>query len=148
MTRQRIENWIPVGGRQLPLLCSLHVLSRIQERYGSVSEFERQLLGVRDTGETGADGGRVYEPAEVSVGAVIFGLVEMVNEGLEFEAQGGREAPERVGERYITLHLETGVFEAKDIVHGEFTRSFDAKKKPPAGKKPRKTLRSILRGSS
>ena len=72
-----VNGKIQFNGKEFPLVFNLNVMERIQEEYGSISAWGD--LAYRD---------------EPDVKAVLFGLTEMVNEGIDIqnEQNGTQEA--------------------------------------------------------
>lgn len=125
---------ILIDGRTYPYKIDLNVLETIQDRYGSISQFERELLGYQfrmdDNGDQvyTEDGEPVMYRVEPSIRAIKMVLPAAINEGLAIEA-------EIMGKEYVPI-AEEAVFRNCTIsyellarmLHEEFKRCFETKK--------------------
>ncbi len=124
---------IVIAGRSLPIKMDLNVLEHIQNEYGMISEFERDLLGlkpVRDgNGKVVYEGEEpVMESVEPSIKAIKTVLPFMINEGLAVEAEETGRSWETVSDRWVFANCSIGFVELADIIHEEFSRCFRTKK--------------------
>ena len=124
---------ITIGDNKFPVYCDLRVLEQIQDKYETVSKYERALLGQEivydDDGNPlrNEDGSIEKTYREPSVKAIVTGLYLMVKEGQKIESKQGIEADPideddiyaLVGESPLTLSL---------LVHGLFMKCFSTKK--------------------
>ena len=84
---------IMIADKMFPIKIDLNVLERIQETYGTIHEFERQILGLkvaRDSEEKiiyTKDKKPLLISVEPSVKAINTVLPLMINEGLAIEAE-------------------------------------------------------------
>lgn len=130
-------NMIDIGGKKYPLLCDLNVLEMIQDEFGTVNDFERKLLGldyVKD--EKGnqiytEDGSPKMKLVEPSIRAIKIALVEMVNEGIAYEAFSQGKSWEMLEDLDILAMCTIPYRELADILHEEYKRCFLTKKPMP-----------------
>ena len=106
----------------------------IQEKYGTVREFEKALVGLEEKRDENGDlilnedGMPVYIKKEPSIKAINFALPLMINEGLEIEAEKKKEAFEPVKEKTLLRKIDQNYFELSKLLHQEFSRCFVTKK--------------------
>lgn len=130
-------NKIDIGGTKYPLLCDLNVLETIQTEFGTVNEFERKLLGLEYAKD--AEGNQIYKeddtPAmklvEPSIRAIKIALVEMVNEGIAYEAYSQGKSWEMLDDLEVLALCTIPYRELADILHDEYKRCFLTKKPMP-----------------
>ena len=127
-------NRIILGKKTYPIKINLNVLEYIQENYGSINQFELDILGLKNkVDEKGEllyteDGKPVMYRTEPSIKAIKAVLPSMINEGLSIEA-------EERGIEFVPL-LDKDVFRECTIsyellakkIHEEFARCFKTKK--------------------
>lgn len=127
-------NYIEINGVKYPLYCDLNVLELIQDNFESVSKFERDLMGLtplRDEegelkrDESGSILNRVGEP---KIRAVVFGLYLMIKEGQRIDTRQTGKEHEEISIDEIR-EVCTKPFDIASILHDEFNRCFDVKKK-------------------
>ncbi|MCM1057891.1 MAG: hypothetical protein NC517_09825 [Firmicutes bacterium] len=125
---------ILIAGRTYPYKIDLNVLEAIQERYGSISQFERDLLGYRfKKDEKGAqvydqEGEPIMYRVEPSIKAIRAVLPEAINEGLAIEAEEtGREFAS-VSEDHVMRNCSISYELLSRMLHDEFKRCFETKK--------------------
>ena len=73
---QDTRKYINYKGINYPLVFNLNVIEKIQEKYGSYEEWGEMTVGKEN--EEG-------ENTEVDIGALKFGIPEMINEGIDIE---------------------------------------------------------------
>lgn len=125
---------ILIAGKTYPYKIDLNVLEAIQEGYGSISQFERDLLGYRFKKDD--KGNQVYdkegEPlmykVEPSIRAVRAALPAAVNEGLAIEAEASGMGFTPVSEEYIMQNCTISFELLSHMLHDEFKRCFETKK--------------------
>lgn len=121
---------IELGGKNYPYKCTIGVLEKLQDKYGTLEDFEMELKFKNQQQEN-----KEKRRLEVGIGALSFALASMIAEGMEIEQS--KENP--VTEADIRLYAgdEYGLFELFDVVNQEFTRCFQTKKNVSAtqGKK-------------
>lgn len=134
-------NTINLGGKKYPLLCDLNVLETLQDEFGTVSEFERKLLGVRYVKDSEGnlvydeDGNARMELVEPSIKAIKIALVEMVNEGIAYEAYRQGRSWEMIEELDVLVLCTIPYSELASMLHEEYKRCFLTKKSTPREKK-------------
>lgn len=134
-------NTINLGGKKYPLLCDLNVLETLQDEFGTVSEFERKLLGVRYVKDSEGnlvyddDGNARMELVEPSIKAIKIALVEMVNEGIAYEAYSQGRSWEMIDELDVMVMCTIPYSDLANILHDEYKRCFLTKKSTPREKK-------------
>lgn len=125
---------IMIGGKTYPFKIDLNVLEMVQEKYGSVKAFERELFGWRyQKDEEGkqmytSDGVPVIYIVEPSVTAVKMILPAAVMEGLQIEADEHNKPMEDITEEYIIHNCNVAYMELCVMLQEEFGRCFATKK--------------------
>lgn len=123
---QKLNRFL-IGDKTYPVKMDLNVLEGIQDAFGSISRFERELLGLRASGD-----GKIYR-AEPSVKAIKAVLPAMINEGLAIEAAETGKGYEPVGELEVFSACTIAYDLLADMIHAEFRKCFAVKKKNPEG---------------
>lgn len=67
---------LKIGEKEYPVIFNLNVMEKIQEKYGSIEKW----------GELTDNKGK-----EVNIGALKFGVLEMINEGIDIENEDAEE---------------------------------------------------------
>jgi len=125
---------IQIGGRTYPVKMDLCVLEQIQENYQSISQWERDILGIGYVldaqgsvvlGDDGRPMGCLKEP---SIKAIRAALQPMINEGLEIEAEQEGKPWTPVTKEFIDRECTTDYIFLADMIHEEFGRCFAVKK--------------------
>ncbi len=120
---------------EVPFRCDLYVLNAIQNQYGTIEAFERELVGMypkegSDSMEEGA-----YEMREPSIKALLFALPMMVREGFRAEKEeNGRDIPD-MNDMQLVLNIRRDYRLIADDIHEELRRCFGVKKKSPTARK-------------
>lgn len=125
---------IQIGETKYPFKIDLNVLEQIQEKYGSVHEFERDLLGLKYLKDK--EGNQLYDEEgaprmykqEPSIKAIRTILPLMINEGLEIEAEEKGESFTPVSDQTILRECGVPFNLLAEIIHEEFRRCFATKK--------------------
>lgn len=125
---------IMLNGKTYPIKIDLNVLEIIQNEYGSVNEFERDILGLKF--DKDASGKQLYtkdgEPkmkiGETSIKAIKIALPAMINEGLAIEADEQRKTWEPVSDEYVFRNCNVSFELLGKMIHEEFKRCFEVKK--------------------
>ncbi len=128
---------IIIKGKAYPVKIDLNVLEVIQEEYGSIHEFERDLLGIKFKKDE--DGQQIYdengEPeiyfTEPSVRAIAMVLPLMINEGLAVEAHRMGKEPEWVEDSKILTECDISYEYLAELIHEEYSTCFVTKKNSP-----------------
>ena len=114
-------NHIELMGEKYPYKCTMSVLEKLQEKYGTINQFEKEFKFKNQ--KIGEDGKALLEPG---AGAISFALAAMIEEGMEIEPGTGEPLTEAQIRAFACD--EYGLHELFDIVDDEFSRCFDAKK--------------------
>lgn len=130
-------NKITIGEKQYPVKIDINVLETIQNEYGSVYAFERDILGLKFIKDE--EGQQIYDEkgspkavvVEPSVKAVKFILPLMINEGLQIEAEETGGLFEPVEETQIYRGRMMELSELASFIHAEYKRCYAAKKTGP-----------------
>lgn len=120
--------YIELADGQYPIKCDLAVLEAVQEEYGEITIFERELLGLKKTGKKGKDGKNDYIKGEPSIKAVRFVLPLMINEGIDIENRMEKAKRKHITDKDLQeLVAGVNVFNIADQLHAEFVRCFVSK---------------------
>ena len=124
---------ITIGDATYPIKIDLNVLEKIQNEYGSINEFEREILGLHYVKDE--EGNQMYEDGkpviiqkEPSIKAIKTVLPAMINEGLEIEAERNRTEFIPVSNTEIISQCSIPYKMLAKIIHEEFKRCFSTKK--------------------
>lgn len=124
---------IQIGTKTYPFKIDLNVLEHIQDEYGTIHQFERELIGLRFKKDS--DGKQMYkdgEPlmikTEPSIKAIKTVLPAAINEGLAIEADEENRSYEKVTEEFVIRECTIPYFVLSDMLHQEFKRCFEIKK--------------------
>ena len=125
---------IVIGEKSYPIKIDLNVLEHIQNVYGTIYEFERELMGLRYKRD--AEGNQVYdadnkpvtEMTEPSIKAIRTVFPAAVNEGLAIEADAENRPFERLSESFIIRNCAIPYDILGVMLHEEFKRCFVTKK--------------------
>lgn len=120
---------------EVPFRCDLYVLHAIQNKYGTIEAFERELVGMyRKKGSDGTSED-AYEMREPSIKAVLFALPMMVREGFRAEKEeNGRDIPD-MNDMQLVLNIRRDYRLIANDIHEELRRCFGVKKKKSPGRK-------------
>lgn len=125
---------ITIGERTYPFKINLNVLEHIQNEYGTIYQFERELLGLQfKKDEDGkqvynGDGEPVMSKTEPSIRAIKTVLPAAINEGLAIEADEENRAYEKVTDELIIRECAIPYHVLGKMLHEEFKRCFETKK--------------------
>lgn len=108
-------------GTSYPYKCTIGVLEKLQDKYGTLNNFENEFKFKNQ--EVGEDG---RARLEIGISAMIFALSAMIVEGCEIEPCKAKPPTEAQLRAYACD--EYGLHELFDLVNNEFSRCFDAKK--------------------
>ena len=125
---------IMINGKTYPIKMDLNVLETIQNEYGTINEFERDILGLKFAKDP--EGKQIYnedgEPrmyvGETSIKAIKVALPTMINEGLSIEAEELGKEFEPVEDNYIFRNCNVSYELLGKMIHEEFKRCFEVKK--------------------
>ncbi len=117
---------IEFSGKKYPICMDLNVLADLQDKYGSIAEFEHQLRGlVRSKDGTGWVEGR-----EPSAKVIAYVLPLMINEALEIRADEDQDYPvKRVSRIKIINEVDKSPRELARIITEELAYAMAVKKK-------------------
>lgn len=125
---------IMIGGKTYPIKMDLNVLEIIQNEYGTINEFERDILGYKFAKDEkgrqifNEDGDPRMILGEVSIRAIKTALPAMINEGLAIEADEKGKEFEAVEESFIFRNCNVSFELLGKMIHEEFRRCFEVKK--------------------
>lgn len=131
---------ITINDVEYPIYCDLRVLARIQDKYETITKFERALLGWKivydedGNPERAEDGTIIKENVEGSVEAIIDGLLYMIQEGQRIE---GVKEEDMISEDEIYTCIGSP-FALKYVVHSFFYKCFESKKKESTPERTKK----------
>lgn len=116
-------NYIELSGEQYPIKCDLLVLERLQEEFGTLTEFERRILnwGYAD----GDEKKRVSKLPDVK--AVNEALYWMMQEGAEIRAEQSGEKMQPMEKTQVLRLVDKPLSEIAGELHEEFARCFQQK---------------------
>lgn len=125
---------ILINGKTYPIKMDLNVLETIQNEYGTINEFERDILGLKFAKDE--EGRQIFnaegEPrmiiGETSIRAIKVALPSMINEGLAIEAEENGTAWEAVSDSFIFRNCNVSFELLGKMIHEEFRRCFEVKK--------------------
>lgn len=123
-----------IAGKTYPIKLDLNVLEKIQEEYGSVGDFEMDILGLKylknQNGEMqyNEDNKPMLRLGEPSIKAIRFAMPAMINEGLAIEAEECGKPYEPITEEWFARNCNVSYDYLSKIIHEEFRRCFEIKK--------------------
>ncbi len=106
---------------ELPLRCDLYVLDMLQEKFGSVEAFEKQLLGIKE------ENGEIIR-CEPSVQAVATALPLMIMEGIDIDKDLNGVQYDIKSVKHLIALTTRNYRELAAELHNEMKRSFQTKK--------------------
>ena len=89
---QDITKHINYKGIDYPLVFNLNVIEKIQEKYGSYEKWGEMTEGKENEED---------EKTEVNIGALKFGITEMINEGIDIENETAETKREFLTEKQV-----------------------------------------------
>lgn len=125
---------ILIGGKTYPFRIDLNVLQHIQEEYGSINQFELDLIGVRQKKDAdgmpvyGEDGKAMLEFTEPSIKAIITVLPMAINEGIIIEADEQNKPAEKVTAEFVARNCTIPFNIISQMLQQELKRCFSTKK--------------------
>ena len=128
-------NHIEINGVRYPIYCDLNVLELIQENFTSVNKFERDLMGLTplldENGEVkrNEEGSILNTQGEPKIRAIVFGLYLMIKEGQRIDTRQTGKEWEELSIDEIREACSVPFGELAVILHDEFNRCFNVKKK-------------------
>lgn len=125
---------ITINGIVYPIKMDMNVLQHIQENYGTINEFERDVLGYKYMLDRNGkqilteEGKPAMYKTEPSIKAIKIVLPVMINEGLEIESEERGKEFTPVSEEEIIRNCDVSFSILADIIHEEFAKCFAVKK--------------------
>lgn len=119
--------YINLSGEKLPIKCDLLVLEKIQDKYGTVDNFEEKIYPWKKVEKENKETGYEVKMPE-DIAALGDGLYWMVNEGEQIAVEKeGRACREYTREELLRKN-DLSIFTLAVKIHREFTRCFEIKK--------------------
>lgn len=103
-----------------------YVLEEVQERFGSIYEFELKLLGKKKI--VNEDKTITIEDVEPSVKVINFTITRMIREGERIHSKETGEKRKLLFEEDIIDAINLTPKEMAIVIHAEFVRCFETKK--------------------
>lgn len=126
---------IELSGKKYPICMDLNVLAELQEKYGSIAEFEHRLRGL----VRAKDGKGWVEGKEPSAKVIAYVLPLMINEALEIQADADQDYPvKRVSKIKIINEVDKSPRELAGIITEELAYAMAVKKKKVTNTSSRK----------
>ena len=128
-------NHININGTEYPLHCDFNVLEIIQDKFTSVNQFERDLLGLTPLRDENGDlqrdesGSILNSQGEPKIKAIVYGLYLMIREGQRIDARQTGKEWEELPLDVIREECTVPFTDIADILHETFKRCFNVKKK-------------------
>lgn len=118
---------IRIGKKAYPVKLDINVLETIQEEYGSIVQFERDILGIEPVYDSA---GKLIDAVnkEPSIKAIKIVLPAMINEGLKIEADWQNKEFDRVEAEMVFRECDMDFNALADLIHKEFKKCFATKK--------------------
>lgn len=137
-------NTITLSGKEYPMKCSILVLEKIQDKYGTLEEFEERLsifedspeedTGTNEAEETSEEGSdeKTEEKLDIKVRfpnmtAVCDALYWFIQEGEEITAEEEGRKPVKYKRESLARKMDLFLFAAAQILRRELSRSFALK---------------------
>lgn len=119
---------IKIAGEEYPVKLDINVLEEIQENYGSIYQFEREILGIKNV-EYDEQGTVVkMENSEPSIKAIKMVLPLMINEGMKITADLENKEFNPVSAEMIYRECDVSYELLAKMIHAEFKKCFATKK--------------------
>lgn len=137
MFEQKCEH-ITLSGIELPFKMDNFVLEKIQDKFGSINNFELLLKGIRN--KKNDKGEEIYYKVEPSILVMNMVLPLMVLEGIDIEKINILEkfGKEKITEKEIIRMIDIDFMELQSIITTEFNRCFRATKTENSTKSEKK----------
>lgn len=126
-------NCIVLSGESYPVKCDMVVLEKIQEEFGSITDFENRLIPWEPKlGEDGKqvkaeNGNPIFMGRFPDIKVVNAALHFMVNEGEEIIAERESRAPNMKGRKELARKVDLTPIDIADQLHEEFKRCLRVK---------------------
>lgn len=125
---------VRINGDDIPILCSLSVLEKIQEKYGSIEEYAKKICKTKEN----ENGERVFADALPDVAAIYYTLPLMIDEGVTVYNEEHKIKMDSLKPEYIYRHYETPLRLIGWTLYQELMRSIHAPKRQPLTETNRK----------
>ena len=124
---------IMIGEQTYPFKIDLNVLEHIQNEYGTINQFERELLGLQfkkdeEGNQINKDGEPAMTRTEPSIKAIKTVLPAAINEGLAIAAGEENKPYEKVTDEFVIRECTIPYYMLAEMLHEEFRRCFATKK--------------------
>lgn len=132
---------IEIAGGERPIKCNIEVLAALQDRFGTLNNFEKAILGVEEILEKDGkpkkddEGNILYSVGEPSLRAIIISLPLFLKAGYDDAIEQG-EAKEQPDLKKSIKDMDFDYIKAAKLIHDEFQRCYERKnlKAPQRGK--------------
>lgn len=126
-------SYITLSGETYPIRCGMEVLEEVQDRYGSIDEFEKKIMVFEP--QRDKDGNPVVNEDGNAIGQYLTPRIKdlgdalhlMVTAGLEMEAEESGEPARRVTRRELLEKADMTPVNLGLTLHAELMRCFRAK---------------------
>lgn len=119
--------FIEIDGNKIPYLCTISVLADLQEEYGTIERFEKELLGIIETDKNGI----ATKTKEPSIKTTLFALSLMIEQGIK-KYNKDKDEDERIKFKIADVSgADTTPEQLKLLVHQAFIESIQVKKDNP-----------------
>lgn len=125
---------VTINGDDIPILCSLSVLEKIQEKYGSMEEYGNKICKTTEN----ENGERVFTDELPDIEAIYYTLPLMIEEGVTVYNEEHKIKMEPLKPEYIYRHYETPLRLIGWTMYQELMRSIHAPKRQPPAEMTRK----------
>ncbi len=119
---------IKIAGQEYPIKLDINVLEEIQEKYGSVNQFEREILGIKNVEYNTEGKVENFESCEPSIKAIKTVLPLMINEGMKITADMENKEYTPVDAETIYRECDMDFNVLANIIHAEYRKCFAVKK--------------------
>lgn len=118
-------NYITLSGVKYPIRCDLLVLEKLQDEFGSISDFENKILNWEK--KVHPDGKEERTAKLPDIYAVNEALYFMVDEGIEIHNETAEKKMEPVSRKEILRKADISFNTLAAQLHDEFARCFETK---------------------
>lgn len=124
-------NHVTLSGEEYPIKCDMLVLEQIQNEYGSIAKFEKEIIAwepmLDENGEEvlNDSGIRKVKSKLPSAKAVNDALYWMITEGMEIEAAKKNESFKVLKREELLRRIDMAYMKLVNLVHDEFSRCFE-----------------------
>lgn len=119
-------NYIEIDDVKYPIKCDNFILGEVQEKYGSIHDFECKIIGVK---KEIINGEEKYIGCEPSVKAINYILPLMINEAVDILKEDNPDCKyERVDPKKFIRSIKMDLAKLANEIHDEWKRAFVTKK--------------------